>query len=68
MGRKQLEGYNRQLRKVTKNKGAFPSDTALFKMLYLATMDITRKWTGKRKDWGEIYNQLSVFFAERLPY
>ena len=63
-----IEGYNRQLRKVTKNKGAFPSDTALFKMLYLATMDITRKWTGKRKDWGEIHNQLSVFFAERLPY
>lgn len=63
-----IEGYNRQLRKVTKNKGAFPSDTALFKMLYLATMDITHKWTGKRKDWGEIHNQLSVFFAERLPY
>lgn len=63
-----IEGYNRQLRKVTKNKGAFPSDTALFKMLYLATMDITRKWTGKRKDWGEIHNQLSVFFADRLPY
>jgi putative transposase len=63
-----IEGYNRQLRKVTKNKGAFPSDTALFKMLYLATMDITQKWTGKRKDWGEIHNQLSVFFADRLPY
>lgn len=63
-----IEGYNRQLRKVTKNKGSFPSDTALFKMLYLATVDITHKWTGKRKDWGEIHNQLSVFFAERLPY
>lgn len=63
-----IEGYNRQLRKVTKNKGAFPSDTALFKMLYLATMDITQKWTGKRKDWGEIHNQLSVFFANRLVY
>ena len=63
-----IEGYNRQLRKVTKNKGAFPSDTALFKMLYLATMDITQKWTGKRKDWGEIHNQLSVFFSQRLPY
>lgn len=63
-----IEGYNRQLRKVTKNKGAFPSDTALFKMLYLATMDITQKWTGKRKDWGEIHNQLSVFFADRLAY
>ena len=63
-----IEGYNRQLRKVTKNKGAFPSDTALFKMLYLATMDITQKWTGKRKDWGEIHNQLSVFFANRLAY
>lgn len=41
-----IENFNRQLRKVTKSKTIFPSDDALFKMLYLATMDITKKWSG----------------------
>lgn len=62
-----IEGFNRQLRKVTKNKGVFPTDDSLFKMLYLATADITAKWTGKRKDWGQIYSQLSIFFEDRIP-
>lgn len=63
-----IEGFNRQLRKVTKNKGVFPTDDSLLKMLYLAMMDITKKWTGKRKDWGQIHSQLEIFFADRLPY
>lgn len=42
-------------------------DDSLLKMLYLAIMDITRKWTGKRRDWGIIHSQLEVFFADRLP-
>ena len=41
-----IEGFNRQLRKVTKSKTVFPSDDSLLKMLYLAMMDITKKWTG----------------------
>jgi transposase-like protein len=61
-----IEGFNRQLRKVTKNKSVFPTDDALFKMLYLVTMDITKKWTGKRQDWGKIYSQLLVFFEGRI--
>lgn len=63
-----IEGFNRQLRKVTKNKGVFPTDDSLLKMLYLAMIDITKKWTGKRKDWGQIHSQLEIFFADRLPY
>lgn len=47
-----IEGFNRQLRKVTKSKTIFPSDDSLLKMLYLAMMDITKKWTGHRQDWG----------------
>lgn len=47
-----IEGFNRQLRKVTKSKTVFPSDDSLLKMLYLAMMDITKKWTGHRQDWG----------------
>lgn len=62
-----IEGFNRQLRKVTKNKGVFPTDDSLIKMLYLAMMDITKKWTGKRREWGQIHSQLEIFFADRLP-
>ena len=61
-----IEGFNRQLRKVTKSKTVFPSDDSLLKMLYLAMMDITKKWTGHRKDWGQIHSQLEIFFEERL--
>ncbi len=61
-----LEGFNRQLRKVTKSKTVFPSDESLLKMLYLAMMDITKKWTGHRQDWGQIHSQLEIFFEERL--
>ena len=61
-----IEGFNRQLRKVTKSKTVFPSDDSLLKMLYLAMIDITKKWTGHRQDWGEIHSQLEIFFEERL--
>lgn len=62
-----IEGFNRQLRKVTKAKSVFPTDDSLLKMLYLAMMDITKKWTGRRQDWSVIHAQLAVFFADRMP-
>ena len=62
-----IENFNRQLRKVSKNRSVFPNDDSLLKMLYLAQVDITRKWTGRRMDWGEIHSQLEIFFADRLP-
>ena len=61
-----IEGFNRQLRKVTKSKTVFPSDDSLLKMLYLAMIDITKKWTGHRQNWGQIHSQLEIFFEERL--
>ena len=51
-----IEGFNRQLRKVTKAKSVFPTDDSLFKMLYLAMKNITKKWTGRRMDWSKIYD------------
>ena len=62
-----IEGFNRQLRKVTKAKSVFPTDDSLLKMLYLAMMDITRKWTGRRQDWSLIHAQLAVYFSDRIP-
>ncbi|OFB60206.1 transposase [Synergistes jonesii] len=62
----QIENYNRQLRKVTKTRTIFPSDDALLKLLYLATMDITEKWTGRDRDWSKILSQLCIYFEERI--
>lgn len=61
-----IENFNRQLRKVTKSRTIFPTDDALFKMLYLAMIDITKKWTGKSWDWGQTLDQLCVYFGDRI--
>ncbi len=61
-----IEGYHRQLRKVTKTKTAYPSDEALVKVLYLATLDISRKWTMPLRDWRECISQFLIFFGDRL--
>jgi putative transposase len=61
-----IEGYNRQLRKVVKTKGAFPTAEAR-KLLFLITRDITRKWTMPPKNWACILNQLAILFEGRFP-
>lgn len=61
-----IEGFNRQLSKVTKSKSVFPTDDSLLKMLYLAMMGITKKWTGRRKDWGMIHSQMDIYFPSRI--
>ncbi len=61
-----IEGLNRQYRKVTKTKSVFPSDTALEKMLYLASGNIVKKWTQRYRNWDQVLNQLVVLFGERL--
>ena len=61
-----IEGVNRQFRKVTKTKSTFPSDESLLKMLYLASQNIMKKWTMRYRDWDSIYNQLSIYFDNRI--
>ena len=61
-----LEGLNRQYRKVTKTKSVFPSDQSLEKMLYLASENITKKWTQRYRGWDQVLNQLIVLYGERL--
>lgn len=61
-----IEGFHRQLRKVTKTKTMFPSDQALEKILYLASQNTIKKWTQRYKNWDLIINQLSIFFEERV--
>lgn len=60
-----VEGYHRQIRKVTKTKGVFPNDTALQKLVYLAYRNIRKKWTAPIPNWGLISQQLAIKFSDR---
>lgn len=62
-----VEGVHRQLRKVTKTKGAFVSDQALLKLLYLAYKNIEAKWRKTNMNWGLTLQQLYLLFPDRLP-
>lgn len=63
-----IEGFNRQLRKVTKTRTVFPTDEALMKLLFLAMRDITVKWHGKPQNWALVISQLMLMFPERIGY
>ena len=61
-----IEGFHRQLRTVTKTKGAFQSEEALMKLLFLVQENITAKWNRPVHNWNQTLAQLSIIFAERL--
>ena len=61
-----IEGYHRQLRKVTKTKSAFPSSKSVRKLLYLANQRIVKKWTMPIPNWALILNQLAIRFEKRM--
>ena len=62
-----IENVNSMFRKATDVRKVFPSDDAVFKSLYMAVLDIEKKWTMPIRDWGVIYNQLAMLFEGRLP-
>ncbi|MGB0881215.1 MAG: IS256 family transposase [Polaribacter sp.] len=61
-----IESFNASLRKYTKNKKVFPTDDAALKSIYLAAQNIRKKWKKTRFNWGQIYNQLYIYFPERI--
>jgi len=61
-----IEGFHRQVRKVTKTKGAFTSDMALLKLIYLAHNNISQKWTMPLSNWGITAQKLAIWFPDRM--
>lgn len=61
-----IEGFNNGVKRITKTKNSFMSDESLFKLLYLISEDITKKWTMPIPNWSLIFNQLLIYFDERL--
>lgn len=61
-----VEGFNRQLRKVTKAKAVMPNDQALLKLVFLAAQNITAKWTSPIQNWALVVQQLAIHFEGRF--
>lgn len=61
-----VEGFHRQLRKVTKTKTAYPTDNSLRKIIYLATKEVTKKWVRPHPGWLECLGQLKIMFGDRV--
>lgn len=62
-----IESLNYKLRKVTRNRSAFPDDESIFKIMYLAINKASRKWTMPIKNWGQVLNQFAIIFGDRVP-
>jgi putative transposase len=62
-----IESLNMSLRKVTKNRGSFPNDEAMVKLLFLAIRNISKKWTMPIHDWKSALNQFTIIFETRMP-
>jgi len=62
-----VEGYHRQVRKVTKTKGSFTNDMSLLKLVYLATKNISKKWISPLANWALTSQQLAIKFGDRMP-
>jgi len=61
-----IEGFNRQIRKATKTKGALPSERALYKLLYLVTNSIKKKWS-RPPSWPKVLSILAITHGDRFP-
>jgi transposase-like protein len=62
-----VESLNSTYRRLNKNRSVFPSETALLKALYLATIEATKKWTMPLRDWGTIRGELEIMYEGRFP-
>jgi len=60
-----IEGFNRQIRKATKSKGALPSERALYKLLYLVSQKVQKKWS-RPKSWTQVLSILTLLYPERM--
>ena len=62
-----IESLNRSLRKISKNRGVFPHEESLLKLLYMALERIAKKWTMPIHSWSEALNRFAIEFGDRMP-
>ena len=62
-----IESLNSSFRRLNRQRSVFPSSQALLKALYLATFEISKKWTMPIRNWGKVRGELSIMYPDRLP-
>ena len=62
-----IESLNMTLRKITKNRSLFPSDEAVFKLMYVGLRNISKRWKMPIRNWSGAMNQLAILFEGRVP-
>jgi putative transposase len=62
-----IESINAAIRKVTSKKGAFPTEEAVRKVLYLAIQNASARWTKPIHDWPAALNHFAIVFEGRIP-
>ena len=62
-----IDSLNYSLRKVLKNRGAFPNDESIMKMIYLALQDVAKKWSMPTRDWKAALDQFVILLGDRVP-
>ena len=62
-----IEAVNRQLRKIIKTRGHFPTEDAALKLLWLALRNAEKKWTYPIREWPRALHQFAIFFPGRVP-
>lgn len=62
-----IESLNFSLRKILKNRNAFPHDEAVYRLLYLGLERVSKKWTMPIRNWKAVLQQFAILFENRLP-
>lgn len=62
-----IERLNATYRKLNRQRSVFLSEQALLKALYLATFEVTKKWTMPIRNWGKVYGEMSIMYERRMP-
>jgi len=62
-----IESLNYSMRKVLKNRGAFPNDESILKLMFMGLKNVARKWTRPIRDWKAALNQFVILYGDRVP-
>ncbi len=61
-----IESVNSKFRKATSARRLFPTDDAILKSLFMAAMELEKKWTMSMRGWPKIYSQIAILFEDRI--
>ena len=61
-----IESLNSVIRKATRQRKLFPTEKSALKVVYLAIMDASKKWSMPIHNWKPALNRFTILFGERV--